>query len=129
MAEPFDFGLDAPEGPVPVQGDAVALREAVANLVGNAIAHGARTLVHVRVGMEGKQPVIEVSDDGPGIPPADWQRVREPFHARDGARPGAGLGLAIAEAVILSHGGTMAFRHETGENFAVLLLFPKARPG
>ena len=129
MAEPFDFGLDAPECPVPVQGDGVALREAVANLVGNAIAHGARTLVHVRVGIEGKQPVIEVSDDGPGIPRADWQRVREPFHARDGARPGAGLGLAIAEAVILSHGGSMAFRHETGENFAVLLLFPQARPG
>ncbi len=96
--------------PVTVAGDARALSRVVANLLANATRH-ARSRVDVRVGVEGGDAVLDVVDDGPGIPPADRQRVFDRFTRLDAARArddgGTGLGLAIVRAAVVQHGGTV----------------------
>jgi two-component system, OmpR family, sensor histidine kinase TctE len=116
-----EISFDAPSGPVCMKGDAVSLREALSNLVHNALKHGADTRLEVRVLADGDAAVIEVVDDGPGIPPAEWQRVREPFHTKSDS--GSGLGLAIAGDVVRAHGGELRFRERSETGFAVVLRF------
>ena len=118
------LSLDAPEEPVVVPGDPISLREAVSNLVNNALRHGAASRLEVRVFRQGGDAVLEVVDDGPGIPPALWARVREPFHPRGEGRTGAGLGLAIADEVVRAHGGSLRFRSDSADGFAVILTLP-----
>jgi two-component system sensor histidine kinase PrrB len=101
-----DFELDAPPE-AHAGGDPAGLRAALDNLLENAARHGART---VRVRVEPHRLIVD--DDGPGIPPADRERVFERF-AR-GARataPGSGLGLAIVAQQAELHGGRA---HATG---------------
>jgi signal transduction histidine kinase len=68
-----------------------------------------------------------VTDDGPGIPPEEAERVFERFTRLDPARPaadgGAGLGLSIAREIIARHGGTIAVdtEHDAGARFVVVL--------
>jgi two-component system sensor histidine kinase MprB len=90
---------------VAVRGDPAALERAVGNLVDNALKFGTRATVSVR-GLHGSV-VVEVTDDGPGIPAADLPYVFDRFHRSPDARalPGSGLGLAIAKQVAESHGG------------------------
>src|SRR5690606_4614401 len=82
--------------PVLVQGDAVSLREAIRNVVENAVHHGAQEGLWVRVTREAGGALVEVHDDGPGIPEADWPRAAERFYRGDTQAVGSGLGLSIA---------------------------------
>ncbi len=109
--------LDAP-APVVVRGDDLRLRQVADNLIANARTHTpAATPVHVRVGAENGQAVLEVVDEGPGIAPADAARMFERFYRADESRSrqvgGAGLGLAIVRSVVEAHGGTIT--HRAGE--------------
>jgi signal transduction histidine kinase len=121
--EPVDLGalardvagrldrVDVADSPVWIQGNADELRRVVANLVDNAVRH-TRTRVRVATGTEGRWAVVTVTDDGPGIPEADRDRVFERFTRLDDsrARPdrgGAGLGLAIVRELVSRHGGTV----------------------
>ena len=95
-----------------VNADQARLRQVVANLVANAIRHsprGGRVLVRA-VGGNGVAS-LEVLDEGPGIPPAEADRVFERFYRADGARStrdgGSGLGLSIARWIVDLHGGTI----------------------
>lgn len=86
-----------------MDGDAALLRQAVANLLDNALVHGGP---HVGLRL-GPGPVIEVTDDGPGIPPEEREAVTRRFHRLDASRntPGTGLGLALVAATAKLHGG------------------------
>ncbi|MEU4126271.1 MULTISPECIES: sensor histidine kinase [Streptomyces] len=99
--------LDA-RAPVPAAGDPARLERALANLVDNALRH-ARSEVAVRASAEDGWAVLEVTDDGPGIPDADRDRVFERFVRLDADRSraagGTGLGLAIAREIARAHGG------------------------
>ena len=64
--------------------------------------------------------VLTVTDDGPGIPPADRERIFEPFHTGRRAEGGSGLGLAIARSLLAACGGTIA--SEAWENGARIVL-------
>jgi signal transduction histidine kinase len=108
--EMAETGLDvtAEDGPpVVIDGDPVALRRLVNNLLDNAVKFG--VCARARVYREESTVVIEVDDDGPGIPEADRERVFEPFHRGEPSRSrqtgGAGLGLAVVRSVARAHGG------------------------
>ncbi len=94
--------------PVAVNGDPDLLTRLLWILVDNARRHGAPP-VEISVTTD-TEAVISVSDHGPGIPPAERERVFERFHRADWARatPGAGLGLAIAREIALRHGGSIS---------------------
>ncbi|MGW1719015.1 ATP-binding protein [Streptomyces sp. NPDC002156] len=98
---------------VEVGGSRGQLGRLVANLLDNAQRH-ARSAVTVDVRREGEWVVVEVADDGDGVPEADRERVFERFVRLDDARSrddgGAGLGLAIARDVAVRHGGTLTVR-------------------
>jgi two-component system OmpR family sensor kinase len=98
---------------VTVEGDEDRLRQVVGNLVGNALVHTpAGTPVSVRVHNGGARAVVEVHDDGPGMPPDVADRAFERFSRADASRSrhagGAGLGLAIVRAIVVAHGGAVA---------------------
>lgn len=101
--------LDAPQ-PLQVLGDAQALRVLVRNLVDNAVRYaGPGAQVQVSLQAQGLQAVLRVDDSGPGIPPAERERVFARFYRRDGQpEPGSGLGLAIVQAVAQRHGAGVA---------------------
>jgi signal transduction histidine kinase len=97
-------------GPVPVTGDRDALLRAVRNLLENATAVADTVVVEVRQTANG--PTVSVSDNGPGIPADQRERVFEPFVRLAGRgaqtpRDGTGLGLAIVRRTIESHGGAV----------------------
>jgi len=93
-----------------LQGDRDQLGRLVRNLLDNAGRHAATT-VQVGCREEDGLVVLEVADDGPGIDPADRDRVFERFARLDPSRSddagGTGLGLAIAREIVLGHGGTI----------------------
>jgi two-component system, OmpR family, sensor histidine kinase TctE len=120
-----DISFQDPPDPVLMRGDAVSLREALSNLIHNALKHGAETRLEVRVFAEDDAAIVEVVDDGPGIPVSEWQRVREPFHTKSAT--GSGLGLSIAGDVVRAHGGELRFRERTDDGFAVILRFRRLR--
>jgi signal transduction histidine kinase len=93
-----------------VRGDQAALTRMIHNLAGNAARH-ARTQITFGLEESGGTVVLTVSDDGPGIPSADRDRVFDRFvrldNARTGDAGGAGLGLAIVAEVVVRHHGTV----------------------
>jgi signal transduction histidine kinase len=95
----------------------VALKRALANLVGNALEHGGAARVRLREEPGGGLR-IAIEDDGPGIPVAELERVFEPFRRLDPSRSratgGVGLGLTIARQAILAEGGGLALENRPG---------------
>lgn len=107
-----DLGVEAPDGPVHVDGVARLLQEALSNLVDNAIGHTpAGSRITVRVGARW----LEVEDNGAGIPEAHRGHVFERFYrAAPPERPGSGLGLAIVREIALQHGASVWLRDPEG---------------
>lgn len=119
--------LSLPHQPVVVTGDPARLHQVLANLLSNARTHTpSGTLVRVRLGSAADGVVLEVSDDGPGMPPELTGRVFERFSRGDESRSRAvgstGLGLSIVAAVVASHGGQVTVRSsQQGTTFAMSL--------
>jgi signal transduction histidine kinase len=101
--------VDAP-APAVVRGSRNGLSRLLGNLLDNAERY-AHAVVRVRVAVERHGIVVEVIDDGPGIVPADRERVFDRFTRLDDSRSrragGTGLGLAIARSIATAHGGTL----------------------
>ncbi|GGP69251.1 sensor histidine kinase [Streptomyces melanogenes] len=115
--------LELPDGladdPVTVHGDPSRLHQVLVNLLGNARTHTPPgTTVTARVARRGAWAVLEVEDDGPGIPPDLLPHVFERFARGDASRSRAhgstGLGLAIVHAVVSAHGGGVTVRSAPG---------------
>ena len=126
-------------GPVPIgrlQADPDRLAQAVRNLARNAIEHTAAGTGLVRLEVERVGPDklrFAVSDDGPGIPIHERERIFQRFHRTDPGRSraagGAGLGLAIVRAIAEAHGGTVRARDPHDRSGArVELLLPGFEP-
>ena len=105
--------------PAPVEGDPEQLTRVLTNLADNGRRAGGRVLIAVR--REDGQALVEVTDDGPGVPPADRDRVFERFVRLDGRAGGRqdGLGLPIARAVARAHGGELSCEDAAGAGAAV----------
>jgi signal transduction histidine kinase len=120
--------------PARVLGDVRALGHALRNLSDNAARH-ARGQVRLGLRREHGAVVVEVADDGPGIPARDRQRVFERFVRLDESRArgdgGSGLGLAILDEVVTAHGGTVTVDESWagGARFAVRLPAAPQSPG
>lgn len=115
-----------------VEGDRVALRQAVANLVANAVRLAPEgTAVRLAVGVEGPWAWIAVDDAGPGIAPADRERVFERFWKGDGRRARAegrsGLGLAIVGQIAEGHGGEVRLADNVRGGSTFTLWLPLVR--
>lgn len=90
--------------------DPERVHQVIANLIENAVRHSPiQSTVRVGARANGSSVVIEVSDEGPGIPPGEEERVFERFYRADASRSrsggGSGLGLAIARWIVDMHGG------------------------
>jgi len=96
--------------PVPLQGDAAALTALARNLADNAVRYAPPgSQVELRVFNDNGVPTLQVDDAGPGIAPADRERVFDRFYRHAaGDEPGTGLGLAIVRSVAERHGATVA---------------------
>jgi len=115
------------EAPLIVEADAVALKRLFANLVGNAIKYGREA--RIRLTREGDEAVTRVTDAGPGLAPAELERVFQPFYRAEAARTlegGVGLGLAAARSIARAHGGDVTLaNHGGGLTATVRLPLPK----
>ncbi len=110
-----------------MRGDPDRLRQALINLIDNAVKHsppggGVRLDLYTDSG----RVQISVADCGPGIPPEVLPRVFEPFfRASSLESSGAGLGLAIARWIIQEHGGEIAVNTSPGQGACVTLSLPE----
>lgn len=120
-------------GTAEVSGDADAIERAVLNLVENAAYHANRR-VDVVVSGDGAQAVVAIRDDGPGFPPELLDLAAGRFVRGSSAGGGAGLGLAIVDAIAAAHGGGIVIHNCDGGGAEVQLRLPlgtdpTARPG
>ena len=124
LARDIDLGFELE--PAPVDGDAFLLREALSNLVHNALEYSARGgRVTVRTGRRNGHAFLEVEDDGPGIAPAERSRVLERFYRVPGTPgTGSGLGLAIVREIAAGHGANLAISNASVGGCRVGITFP-----
>ncbi len=113
-------------GPVPLLGQPDLLARALANLIENALNHGAGT-IRLRLTDTGASFAISVADEGDGIAPEDEAAALRRFGRLDPARrmPGSGLGLALVNAIAHLHEGQLSFQRDTN-SFAVVMELPKS---
>ena len=105
-----------------IRADKDLLREAVANLVDNALRHSPRGgRVRLRVDRGSSGPTITVTDSGPGI---DEDRLSHLFERFQRSESGSGLGLAIVRRVVERHGGTIQVQSQRGEGSAFTIELP-----
>ena len=118
----------------PIAVSPTAISRVVANLIDNALAYGAPP-VEVSTSMRDGMACIEVADRGAGIPPADVERLKQPFtrstasRARADGAAGAGLGLAIVERIARAHGGTFDLVARAGGGLVARVLLPATAAG
>jgi len=116
--------------PAILDGDPLLVQQLVTNLIDNAVRHNVPGGdVWIATGTSDGQAVLSVTNSGPVIPPAEVDRLFQPFQ-RFGPRParrdgGHGLGLSIVHAIATSHGATVAARALRGGGLAVDVTFPR----
>jgi signal transduction histidine kinase len=111
-AKQISLGIETAD--TPVQADATRLRQAVANLIDNAIKYtpqGGR--VSVTTERRENEAVLTISDSGPGVPEAEQPRIWERLYRGDQSRSqsGLGLGLSLVRAIVEAHGGRVSVRN------------------
>jgi two-component system, OmpR family, sensor histidine kinase TctE len=111
-----------------VRGDIVAVREAIRNLVDNALKYAPTGLVLLKVERAGEGWQVEVRDSGPGIPETDMARMTERFSRgpHSGEVAGAGLGLHIVRKVAEAYGGRLDLANRPGGGLSAVLSFRRA---
>jgi len=116
-------------GRFPVTADALRLRQALDNLLSNALKYSDGPVV-VRLSAGPHQYTIAVGDQGIGIPAAEQAGIFEPFFraSNTGSRPGHGLGLSIVKSCVEQHGGTVRFTSEAGKGTTFIMELPSVPP-
>lgn len=130
-ARNIDLGVAASDPAACVTGNAEALRTLLDNLVGNAVRYtpaGGR--IDVSCGSADGRAWLEVTDNGPGIPAAERERVFDRFYRRsEQDAAGSGLGLAIVRAIADKHRATIQLTDAPGGGLRVRVEFPQAGKG
>lgn len=121
----LDFGIEVPPEPCVAEGDPALLREALANLVHNAITHArAGGEVTLQAAADALGCSLLVLDNGPGMPPELLGRLGERF-AKGRGSAGSGLGLAIAQSVIERHAGRLRLEPREAGGLRAALWWPQ----
>jgi signal transduction histidine kinase len=109
----------------------VTLKRAFSNLIDNAVKYGGGA--RVSLDDHGRELLVRIEDDGPGIPEADMQMVFEPFRrletSRNRGTGGSGLGLTIARRAVEQHGGTLLLSNRSGGGLLALVQLPRPQNG
>jgi two-component system, OmpR family, sensor histidine kinase KdpD len=133
--EPIDVALNVDADIPEIRADAAQLERAFANLLENARRYGAEP-ISVRVRARSGRVLVNVTDHGPGIDPAEQERIFEPFYqarppgrgrdAASSARVGSGLGLAIVKGFVEANGGEIDVESLPGQGTSFLVSLPVA---
>jgi len=117
-----------------VIGDRERLRQVIVNVMDNAVRHSPTGgAIRIETGTEDGSAWIAISDEGPGISPADIERAFARFYrapsSRAGSSAGAGLGLSICKAIVEAHHGSMELRNIVPQGTLCRASFPASRTG
>ncbi len=124
MPPPVELRLDlAPDLP-PLVCDAMRLRQALGNLVSNAVKHTQQGAITIRTRPRGEVLLVAVQDTGPGIPEEQQQLIFVPFVQLDVHQRGVGLGLDIALQLVRLHGGDITLVSAAGEGCTFTVSLP-----
>jgi len=122
------------EEAVPIEADAVRIGQVVANYLTNALKYSSVDKpVTVSLEMEGPVARVSVQDEGPGLPPAEQERIWERFHrvrgveVQTGSGIGLGLGLYISKTIITWHGGRVGVASTPGQGSTFWFTLPLAQ--
>ncbi len=111
---------------IELKGRPIALKRSFENIIQNGLTYGNKVYVHVQKG--NKRALVTIEDDGPGIPEDQFKNVFKPFFRLDKSRSlnqsGVGLGLAIVEDVINSHGGNIQLNKSKYNGLLVRISLP-----
>jgi two-component system OmpR family sensor kinase len=122
IAQGYDLSLETRLDHLIIQGDAGALQRVALNIVQNAIEHaGGKGNITIRID---RRSIIEVTDEGPGIPAAERERIFEPFHRLQPHEHGAGLGLNLVKEIMQRHGGHVVVTDNPQGGACFRLCFP-----
>jgi two-component system, OmpR family, sensor histidine kinase BaeS len=110
---------------IELDADPIRLRQAVDNLIRNALDHsGSSDEVVVRAEHDADSVLVSVSDTGRGIAPRDHARIFERGLRLDSAAPGSGLGLDVVREIVGAHGGTVTIASELGRGATFTIALP-----
>jgi signal transduction histidine kinase len=113
--------------PIGARGDSRGIIQILVNLIGNAVRHSpAGSTVTLSFESSDGKAQAHVIDQGPGIDPADQERIFERFERVKGGEGGTGLGLAIARRLAHSMGGDIELQSAPGEGSRFTLILPAA---
>ena len=128
VAEDSGHALEfALEQPLQISGDKELLTQLFSNLIENAILHTPPgTRVQVLVKRQGHEALVRVSDNGPGVPREEHQKLFQRFYRREASRtrPGFGLGLALVSAIADLHGARLKVETVEPHGLAIVLMLP-----
>ncbi len=122
-----DIAADIPA----MRANPVRLRQVLDNVVGNAIKYSDKDgEVHVSIKAEGDQIILQVSDNGPGIPAQDQARIFDKFYRGRNMdkQEGSGLGLAIVKSIVDAHQGRIWVESNLGQGSTFFIVLPVSSP-
>lgn len=114
-------------GMPPISVDAEAARSAVLNLIDNAVKYsGQSNVVRVHISATARAVVVEVRDEGIGVPPEERENIFQPYHRVNNgiSRGGCGLGLFLVRHIMAAHNGRVELDSEVGRGSVFRLIFP-----
>ena len=111
---------------IELEGRPIALKRSFENIIQNGLTYGKKVYINIQKG--NKRAVVNIEDDGPGIPEEQYKNVFKPFFRLDKSRSlnqsGVGLGLAIVEDIINSHGGNVQLGRSSYNGLQVKIFLP-----
>lgn len=126
LASNIDLGCNSSLTTAPISANSALLRELFLNLVENAIKYSPPgSTVTLRLASNNQYYIIEVEDNGPGIPEVDKTRVFERFYRGTQTGNGCGLGLAIVKEIAARHNGSVEIRDAKPHGLIIRVLLPK----
>ncbi len=110
-----------PEIPIPICGAPALIKRAVINLIENSLKYAKK--VNVDISKTGETTTISITDDGPGLPENEIERLLKPFQQLADSHQGTGLGLAIVNRIMEMHGGKMEIKNIEPHGLKIQLHF------